>query len=368
MPKGTRGKRTKVDRPMVGVVGMGQMGLVCAAILADRSADEPETSAPHANMHRPVRVTLWSHDASEGDQVARSRQSPRLPGFRLPAEVGVVAGDDGLEALRECSVLVSAVPVQFTREVWSRAAAHVKPGAAIVSVAKGIEVKTLRRPTQILAEALGDDPDKPARPLGVLSGPTIAGELARCLPATMVAASDDADLALTIQRLFGTRWLRVYTNQDVLGVELAGAAKNVIAIAGGIIDGLQAGYNAKSALLSRGIAEIARLGVAMGASSATFFGIAGVGDLATSCFSPEGRNRSCGEALGKGVKLKDYLKGTRGVVEGVWTAKALVRLAKKYRVDMPIAGAVHSVLFKGMDPIEAISGLMSRQQKAERVG
>jgi len=190
--------------------------------------------------------------------------------------------------------------------------------------------------------------------------------LARCLPATVCAASDVEDLARLVQQAFTTHWFRVYTNNDLLGVELAGAAKNVIAIAAGILDGLQAGNNAKSALLSRGLAEITRLGLAMGASKDTFFGIAGVGDLATTCFSPTGRNRTCGEQLGKGRKLDDVLAGMTSVVEGVPTTKAVLALAQKYRVEMPITQAVYQVLFEGLNPIEGISRLMSREPKAER--
>jgi glycerol-3-phosphate dehydrogenase (NAD(P)+) len=207
---------------------------------------------------------------------------------------------------------------------------------------------------------------------GGLSGPTIAAELARCLPATMIAASDDASFSQRMQQIFSTSWLRTYTHSDVLGVEVAGAVKNVIAIAAGVLDGLNAGYNAKSALLARGLAEIARLGGAMGASRETFFGIAGAGDLATSCFSPEGRNRTCGEALGKGEPLDGYLARTthRGgsVVEGVATTRSVMELAKKYRVDMPITAAVHAVLFEGVDPLNAIGKLMSRDPIGERVG
>jgi glycerol-3-phosphate dehydrogenase (NAD(P)+) len=238
----------------------------------------------------------------------------------------------------------------------------------VISVSKGIENETLLRPTQVIADVLDDDPDARPRRLAALSGPTIAQELVRCMPATMIAASDDPAFARQTQRLFSTSWMRVYTNPDLLGVELAGATKNVVAIAAGVLDGLQAGYNAKSALLARGLAEIARLGSAMGASPSTFFGIAGVGDLATSCFSPLGRNRSCGEALGRGERLAAYLKRTPHVVEGVATAKSVMGLAKKYRVEMPIAAAVHSVLFKDVDPVTAIAGLMSRELKGERVG
>src|SRR5690606_33026044 len=179
----------------------------------------------------------------------------------------------------------------------------------------------------VLASGGKDDPDRPARPLAAISGPSVADELARCLPATVCVASDDEELGKMIQKTFNCHWFRVYTNNDLLGVELAGATKNVIALAAGMLDGLQAGINAKSALLSRGLAEITRLGVAMGARQETFFGIAGVGDLATTCFSPTGRNRTCGEQLGKGRKLDEILASMHGVVEGVPTAKSVVALA-----------------------------------------
>lgn len=348
--------------PTVAVLGLGQMGLVCAGLLAQGSGgDFPLT--------KPLRVLIWGHSPEEAASLLQTRRSDRLPGFVLPPEVEVLRKDEGLAAAQ---FFVSAVPVQHTRSVWQRLARHIPAGAGVVSVAKGIENGSLMRPTQIVADALQqegrDNPDGPSRPYAVLSGPTIAAELARCLPAAMTAASDDPAFAKQVQGLFGNSWLRVYTNADVVGVELAGAVKNVIAIAAGICDGLHAGANAKSALLARGLAEIVRLGTAMGATPSTFFGIAGVGDLATTCFSPEGRNRSCGEALGKGRKLDEYLAGSPFVVEGVATTKSVVELAKQYRVDMPIVQAVHAVLFEGTDPIDAIGLLMSREQKAERIG
>jgi glycerol-3-phosphate dehydrogenase (NAD(P)+) len=355
------------DRPTVAVLGVGQMGLVCAGLLVSSDTFSGETPGL---IRRPVKVTMWGHSADESGRLSQTRKSPRLEGFALADEVRVCLRD--ADAISNASIIVSAIPVQYTREVWTRLSAHVPARAGVISVAKGIENDTLLRPTQIIADVLRktgrDDPDQPPRPMGTLSGPTIAAELARCLPAAMIAASDDAEFARQIQVLFSTSWLRIYTNSDLLGVELAGAVKNVIAIAAGIVDGLQAGNNAKSALLSRGLAEIARLGIAMGASPDTFFGVAGVGDLATSCFSPEGRNRSCGEALGKGLGLEEYLAKSPYVVEGVATAKSVMDLAKKYRVDMPIVQSVHAVLFEGVDPIEAIGKLMSREPKAERVG
>jgi glycerol-3-phosphate dehydrogenase (NAD(P)+) len=345
------------DRPTVAVLGVGQMGLVCASLLS-----QPD---PSGDAGRPVNVVMWGHSPDEVGQLAQTRSSSRLPGFELPPTVHVVLKER--DAVKNASIVVSAIPVQFIRDVWTRIRPHLAPDAGVVSVAKGLEISTLLRPTQIIADVLKDDPDARPRPLGCLSGPTIAAELARCLPAAMIAASDDVEFARRVQLLFNTSWLRVYTNPDVLGVELAGAIKNVIAIAAGAVDGLNAGNNAKSSLLARGLAEIARLGSAMGAHPDTFFGIAGVGDLATTCFSPEGRNRSCGEAIGRGIAVDEYLRSTPFVVEGVSTVKAVLELAKKYRVEMPITQAVHAVLFESMDPIEAIGKLMSREPKPEKV-
>lgn len=339
------------------MLGIGQMGLVCADILCGGSG---AVRPPAAS------VTIWGHSIDEAGALTQTRASSRLRGFVLADGVQVTA--DLNKAVGEADLIVSAIPVQFTRDIWTLLRGRTPTTVGAISVAKGIENETLLRPTQIIADALGDDPDAKPRPIGTLSGPTIAPELARGLPATMIAASDAPGFAAQIQRLFSTSYLRIYTNDDVVGVELAGAMKNVIAIAAGIIDGLQAGYNAKSALLARGLAEITRLGVAMGATTETFFGLAGVGDLATTCFSPEGRNRTLGEALGRGQKLDEYLKRSAYVVEGVATARSVVQLAEKYRVDMPITQAVHAVLFEGLDPIDAIGRLMSREQKAERVG
>jgi glycerol-3-phosphate dehydrogenase (NAD(P)+) len=345
---------TSGQRPpeCIAVLGPGQMGLVCSGLLVERS-----------------KVLLWGHDAKELDALAQSRRSPRLPGFVLPATVACTSKP---QDLARADMIISAIPVQYSRTVWRTLGKHAAPRAGVVCVAKGIETATLLRPTQVIADALRsagvDHPDAPARPIATLSGPTIATELAKRLPAAMIASSDDEAFARLVQHTFATWWLRIYTNPDVLGVELAGAVKNVIAIAAGICDGLQAGNNAKSALLARGLAEIVRLGVAMGASPETFFGIAGVGDLATTCFSPEGRNRSCGEALGKGRKLDEYLASTPHVVEGVETTRGVLELARKYRVELPIVAAVHAVLFESTDPIDAISQLMTREQKAERVG
>lgn len=349
------------DSPSVTVLGIGQMGLVCAGILSGGRSNG-------AGAKPAAAVTLWGHDPDESDELTQVRTSARLPEFVLPAHVRVTS--DLAAAVREAEIIVCAVPVQFIRDVFKQLRGKIRSPAetGVISVSKGIEISTLLRPTQIMADCLRDDPDSRPRPMGILSGPTIAPELVRGLPATMIAASDAPGFAQLIQRLFSTQYLRIYTHDDVLGVELAGAMKNVIAIAAGVLDGLQAGYNAKSALLARGLAEITRLGVAMGSSTDTFFGLSGVGDLATTCFSPEGRNRSCGEALGRGVKLDEYLKAIPYVVEGVATTRAVMELARKYKVEMPITAAVYATLYEGMDPLEGIGRLMSREMKAERVG
>lgn len=337
----------------ISIIGDGAMATVCGLLLEGQGAG----------------VTIWGASAEHVASAIQTRRSRHMPQCRIPDSIRLT-GDDQ-EAFADATMIVSAVPTQYVRQVWQRLAPRVPTGVAVVSVAKGIETDTLMRPTQIIAEVLRqdgpDDPDGPARPLAALSGPSVADELARCLPATVCAASDDHELSVRIQRTFTTHWFRVYTNDDLNGVELAGATKNVIALAAGILDGLQAGINAKSALLSRGLVEITRLGVAMGASAETFSGLAGVGDLATTCFSPTGRNRTCGEQLGKGRKLEDVLATMRGVVEGVPTTKAVVSLAERFRVEMPITAAVHAVLFESLDPIEAISCLMSRAPKPERV-
>ncbi len=330
------------------IIGDGAMATVCALLLESRGC----------------RVTIWGSSQEHIDEMIQTRENRRYqPGCRIPDSVRLTTDD--ATAFGDAHLIVSAIPTQYLRKAWQQLAPAVPDDVPIASVSKGIENTTLLRPTQIITDALGKAGD---RPMVALSGPTVADELARCLPATVCAASEDDAIALLAQEIFTTHWFRVYTHRDLLGVELAGATKNVIALAAGILDGLQAGNNAKSALLSRGLAEITRLGVAMGASQQTFFGIAGVGDLATTCFSPTGRNRTCGEQLGKGRKLEEILKSMPGVVEGVPTTRSVVELAEKHGVEMPITQTVYDVLFDGLDPIEGISRLMSRQRKPERVG
>ncbi len=327
----------------VAIIGDGGMGTVLSMLLCEKG----------------IPARMWGHEASQLATIERQRENKIfLPGYKLPDSLVFEARDD--RAMAGAELIVSAVPCQYMRPVWNRLRRHVPDGTPIVSVAKGIENGTLLRPTQILSDVLGQE-----APLAALSGPTIADELARRLPATACAASEDETFARRIQATFTCPWLRVYTNIDLIGVELAGAMKNVIAIAAGIIDGVGAGDNAKAALLARGLAEITRLGLAMGAHENTFAGLTGLGDLVTTCISPTGRNRSFGERIGRGLTPEQAQGATASVVEGVSTCKSVVALASQYGVEMPITRAVYEVLFERKPVRTAIEDLMSRRPKPE---
>ncbi len=327
----------------VSIVGDGGMGTVLAMLLCEKE----------------IAIRMWGHDARQLAEIERKRENVKfLPGYALPASLVFESRDD--RAMAGADLIVSAIPCQYMRPVWDRLKPHVPSGVPVVSVAKGIENDTLFRPTEILRELLGEE-----TPTAVLSGPTIADELARRLPATACAACADEEIALGVQQTFTCPWLRVYTNSDVVGVELAGAMKNVIAIAAGIIDGVRAGDNAKAALLARGLAEISRLGLAMGATEQTFAGLTGLGDLVTTCISPSGRNRSFGERIGQGQTLDEARGATDSVVEGIATCRSVAELASKHDVDMPIARAVYEVLFENKPVQSAIEDLMSRRLRAE---
>jgi glycerol-3-phosphate dehydrogenase (NAD(P)+) len=330
----------------VAIIGDGAMGTLSAIMLAENGFG----------------VRLWSAFPDAAAEIARTRENKRfLPGHRLPDGVLVTGADT--EALAGARLAICAVPTQFIRGVWQRLKPHVPPDLPVCSVAKGIENRTLLRPTQILADVL--DGARGRRPVAALSGPSIAPEVARGLPATVTVASEDAALAARVQKMYSRPHFRVYTNADLVGVEIAGATKNVIAIAAGILDGLGSGDNAKAALLTRGLVEITRLGVKLGAKAETFAGLAGVGDLVTTCISPIGRNRTFGEAVGRGRTVAEALAAASGVVEGVATTASVVELSRRVGVEMPITLAVHAVLFEGRKPGDAIAGLMSRPLKAE---
>lgn len=325
------------------IVGDGQMALVLADALA-------------ANA---VRTTVWSPFEGDARALAATRQSRRLPGFTLPDGIVVTADPAALEG---ATLVVCAIPTQFIRATFMRLAARFPRDAPVVAISKGIEVESFRLPCDILAEVLGA-----ATPIAALSGPTIAAELARRLPAVLVAASPDEALRARVAATFACDWMRIYQSADLVGVELAGACKNVIAVAAGVADGMGLGVNAKSALLARGLAEIARIGVALGGRFETFFGVAGLGDLATTCFAPEGRNRSFGERLARGVGVEEALSATASVVEGVPTARALVRIARERGIELPICEAVEAMVYDGLAPREALAQLMRRVAATERL-
>ena len=305
------------------------------------------------------KITLWGAFKDNIAEVNKTRINQKfLPGIRLPSSI--VLTSDLVLALKAADLIVLAIPSQFIRQVLKRVKELDVSFIPFLSVVKGIETETQMRVSEIIYQELG----KNLR-LAVLSGPTIALEVAKEVPTTAVISSSDEKLAKSLQRVFMTRRFRVYTNPDVVGVELGGSLKNVIAIACGISDGLGFGANTKAALLARGLAEISRMGIAAGAKKETFSGITGLGDLVTTCISRHSRNRSVGEQIGKGGKLKNILSRMNMVAEGVATAKAAYLLGKKYRVSMPITNEVYSVLYKNKDPFRAVNDLMTRQRKEE---
>jgi len=327
----------------ISIIGDGAMGTVLAMLLCQKQ----------------VATRIWGYDSEQLAQIKSAGENFKfLPGYKLPSSLAFEPADDKIIA--GIDLIISAVPCQFMRSVWTRLKPYYPDGVPVVTVAKGIENETLLRPDEILLDVLGDNIK-----IAALSGPTIADELARGLPATAAVASQDSQLAKDIQYTLTCPWFRVYTNDDIVGVELAGAMKNVIAIAAGIIDGIKAGDNAKAALLSRGLTEITRLGLAMGAKPKTFAGLTGLGDLVTTCISPKGRNRSFGERIGQGQTTEQAQKATDSVIEGIATCKSVCALAGKYKVEIPITRAVYEILFENKPVQQAISDLMQRQLKAE---
>jgi glycerol-3-phosphate dehydrogenase (NAD(P)+) len=331
----------------VAVIGAGSWGTAVAALLA-----------PKAD------VVLWARDASLAEQIDSQHENPRyLPGITLPEQLRAVG--DLTRACEHGDVLVLAVPSHGLRGVLADACPTVSHDTPVVSLAKGVEQGTLLRMTQVAAEALPDHrPDR----IGVLTGPNLAREVAEGQPTASVVAMADAGAAGSLQQLFMTTTFRMYTNPDVVGCEIAGALKNVIAIAAGIAAGLGYGDNTKAALITRGLAELARLGVALGGESLTFSGLAGMGDLVATCTSPKSRNRHVGVELGRGRSLDDIVSETQMVAEGVKSTRAVLELAAKHGVDMPIAAMVGAVLYEGHRPADLVPTLMLREAKAELHG
>lgn len=329
------------SREKIAVLGDGGWGTALALVLNERG----------------VEVLLWSPFPDYAKELASTRRNPKfLPGVTIPEEIAVTAD---LEALSSASVFLSVVPSKYLRAVMERFKEHYPGDRPIVSATKGLEQGTLLTATSVIRDVLGDVP------LAVLSGPSHAEEVAQRMPTTVVLACTHADQARHIQDLLNTERFRVYTHDDMIGVELGGVLKNVISIAAGIVDGLGFGANTKSALLSRGIVEIGRLGVAIGAQRNSFFGLSGIGDLITSCFSPYGRNRSVGEKLGKGLKIDQILQEMEMVAEGVGTARCVKQLMDRYQVEMPICLEVYRVIYEDKAPDRAVHDLMTRQLKDE---
>lgn len=304
------------------------------------------------------RVVLWSARPENARLLRECRENVRLlPGVPIPKTVQLT--DDIVEATSGTALWIAAIPTVYLRETLRGIARHLHAEVPALSLAKGIEMHTFLRPTEIMRELTG------VRRIAVLSGPSHAEEVSRGLPTSLVAASEDLGLARWIQDHFSTDRLRVYTNLDVVGVELAGALKNIIGIAAGACDGLGFGDNAKAALLTRGLAEISRFGVALGAEMQTFYGLAGIGDLITTCMSGFGRNHRVGEQLARGAKLADILAGTGMVAEGVYTTWSVHEKAIQMGIDMPITSEVYRVLYENKDARKAVNDLMVRQPKAE---
>lgn len=319
----------------IGIIGSGTWGTAIAVLLRN-------------NGHE---VTLWSAIPAEIEEMAKTRTHKNLPGVTLPE--GIIYTADLEKAMKDKNLLVMAVPSVFVRSTAQKMKPFCKEGQLIVDVAKGIEENTLDTMTQIIKEEL------PMAETAVLSGPSHAEEVSRGLPTLCVAGSRKKNVAEYVQSTFISPVFRVYTSPDVLGIETGAALKNVVALAAGIADGLGYGDNAKAALITRGMAEIARLGIAMGGKYQTYTGLSGIGDLIVTCASMHSRNRRAGILIGKGYTMEEAMKEVQMVVEGVYSAKAARSLAKKYNVSMPIVEEVNQVLFEGKPAKEAVADLCS---------
>lgn len=327
----------------VAVLGAGSWGTTLAMVLAD-------------NRHT---VRLWARRPEQVDEITETRRNPRyLPEVDIPDAIDVLG--DLEAALASADMIVLAVPSHTVREVC--AAGRFPDGALIVNTAKGLEEGSLERLSEVVVEAAGVAPER----VLALLGPSHAEEVSRRIPTSVVVAGSDAEACVRVQAAFSNEYFRVYTNDDLVGVEVVTALKNSIAIAAGIIDGLGFGDNTKAALVTRGLAEISRLGSAMGARPETFAGLAGVGDLVVTCLSRHSRNRRLGELVGGGKSLDEALAEMVMVAEGVRTTRAAVALGRRHGVELPIIETVHAVLFDGQDPQEAVAALMTRPLRGEK--
>jgi glycerol-3-phosphate dehydrogenase (NAD(P)+) len=329
----------------IAVLGTGGWGTALSLVL-------------HSKGHN---VTLWGSTPDYVEYLKKHRVNKKyLKDIPLPPDLQITTNLEA--AQKEANIIVVAIPTPYVRKTIQPLKNSFVPGTPIVSVIKGIENETLMRGSEILKDVLGE------QPIALLLGPSHAEEVARKLPTTVVVTSEDIKLATEIQKIFITEHFRVYTNSDVIGVEIGTSVKNVIAIAAGICDGLGFGNNSKAALITRGLAETTRLGVAMGGQRDTFSGLAGLGDLITTCVSPYGRNRLVGEMIAKGKKLPQVLEEMDQIAEGILTTKSVCALAKKHNVEMPITKEIFNVLYEDKDPMKAVKELMLREPKSEIEG
>src|SRR4051812_16290549 len=338
----------------VAVVGAGSWGTTVAAMGC-----------------RNASTVLWGRRPELAAEVATDHQSRRyLPGCHLPVQLEATSSLE--EAVTGADLIVMGVPSHGFRDVLSAAAPFVGPGVPVVSLSKGVEQGSLKRMTEVVAEVLaetsGDGDRAGGHPAGVLTGPNLAKEIMAGYPAASVVAMADDDLAVELQAVFATEWFRVYTNPDVIGCEVAGALKNVMAIAAGMVDGMGFGDNTKATLMTRGLAELARLGAKLGGNPLTFSGLAGMGDLIATCSSHQSRNRFVGEQLAKGRTMQEIIEDMNMVAEGVKSSKAVVDLAGRVGVEMPIAEQVVAALYEGKPAGATIAALMTRQHKPELDG
>ena len=333
----------------IGVLGAGTWGMALARMLS--------------NVGNAV--TVWSALKQEVEDYARERKHPNLPGMVIPEAIIFTA--DIKEAVSAMDLVIFAVPSVFVRSTAHTAAPYLPDGQLIVDVAKGIEPETLDTMSEIIADELKKDGSHDHIRVVALSGPTHAEEVAKDLPTTIVSASPDEEAAKAVQDIFMNTCMRVYTNTDIRGVELCGAMKNIMALAAGISIGLGFGDNTKAAIITRGMAEMTRLGLAMGCQAETFFGLAGIGDLIVTATSLHSRNNRCGMLIGQGVSPDEAVKQIGMVVEGINALPAAMLLKEKYGVEMPIAEAVNAVIKEGVDPKDAVISLMTRDKKSEGI-
>ena len=326
----------------IAVIGAGSFGTSLAMLLVGKGHD----------------VSIWGRKKSQMALMRDTLENPHyLPGIRLPKELNIV--DDMAEALKDADIVLFSVPAQQFRAVLEDAKAYMKGNEIIVNVAKGIEKGTLLRLSEVAKEVI------PEAKYVTLSGPSHAEEVAKSLPTTVAVAAEDEELAKFIQNVFNTDRFRVYTNDDIAGVELGGSLKNIIALGAGISDGMGFGDNAKAAMMTRGITEMSRLGIAMGAKPETFSGLTGLGDLIVTCTSMHSRNRRCGIMIGQGKTVQQAKDDIGMVVEGLSTAEAAGALAKKYEIEMPITECICFMIEGKISAIEAVEILMGRKTKNE---